>query len=129
VTPEDPRPPLQLVAQSHGGALRKGGRRGNKGGAGRPPNWFRETARKLTYSKGLLNRLAAIATGTVGEIHNAFDPATGQLVAQYTEAPTAVQIKAIELLLRAGQVLDKDTATATEPIKVVVHSLHLTGTE
>ena len=32
----------ELIPQAHGGALLPGGVPGNKGGAGRPPNWLRD---------------------------------------------------------------------------------------
>ncbi len=41
-----------LVPQSHGGALKRGGNHGNKGGTGRPPNALRGSMREI-LEKGL----------------------------------------------------------------------------
>jgi hypothetical protein len=116
----------KLVPQKHGGAIRVGGKVGNKGGIGRPPTWFHETARKLVYEKQLLQRLARIATAQVGEIKHVMDAKTGVVVQEFCETPLREQIKAIELLARVGKVLEKEQlAEGGTSINVVVRSLQL----
>lgn len=91
----DERPAIELVPQPHGGAIRRGNP-GNSGGAGRPPAWYRQLARSEIDKHELVERLAKIASGEIGEIVESKD---GR---EYCEAPLREQRGAIETLLKIG---------------------------
>lgn len=85
-----------MVRQPHGGALLQGGRLGNKGGSGRPPDEFRRLARELLAERSLLPRLADIAQGKIGEI---VELGEGRI---FCETPIKEQRQAIAELARIG---------------------------
>lgn len=111
--------PGPLVPQPHGGALRKGGQLGNKGG-GRKPEWFRAAARDLLEQYNLLPRLAAIGAGLIGEIKIVKDE-DGNPVEVYCETPIKEQNKAIEILTKLGIGFQQATTGPNgEPLAVFV---------
>lgn len=88
-----------LVPQPHGGAIRRGGKPGNKGG-GRPPDAFKRHARNLLKKRNLLPRLADIAEAKIGEIK---EIVTGDgTLKVYTETPLREQRGAIDSLIKLG---------------------------
>lgn len=85
---------------AHGrGALLTGGKKGNKGGTGRPPSWFRELARTKLERGALLEELAKMAKSAVLEPRD--------------------RIKAVETLLRYG-VGTKDEIEQTGEVRHAV---------
>jgi hypothetical protein len=85
-----------LVPQPHGGAIYSGGVPGHKGAGGRPPSAFRELARRIIEDRGLVQRLADIADGSIGEIVELGDRRI------FCSTPIREQRGAIAELLKVG---------------------------
>lgn len=86
-----------LIPQAHGGALKPGGTRGNRGGSGRPPSVIREKCRGAFWKQvKLLEQIAE------GEALAIVKDATGRETDMRVSAPIAERLKAVDLLGKYG---------------------------
>ena len=78
----------KLVKQRHGGALYRGGVRGNKGGPGRPPNEYKRLLLELLNSAEAIEALRAVLT----DPHNRNYAAVRRMVEEraYGKVPQAI---------------------------------------
>ena len=86
---------------------------------GRPPEWFVRRARRALHDKKLIDRLARIAAGEVGEIHYDLDR-QGNVIREYTEAKASDQIKAIVELAKIARVVDKPEKVGNTGLNILI---------
>lgn len=115
-----------LIPQPHGGALKPGGTKGNKGGPGRPPSLIRAKCRGAFARR--IKLLAEIAEGEALEVVR---DATGRETTMRKSASVADRLKALDLLGKYGlgtTVTETDTE-GRDAIRVIREPMRLRGVD
>lgn len=82
----------ELIPQPHGGALKPGAGGGKQPGAGRPPSWFRQEARRLLAEQTDIN----------GKRRARIEFAAAVLDGEFAEASVKDRLKAWAELMKIG---------------------------